>query len=151
MLVEDVFLSEENTSSNKSGEECFRRLVFRRNPNLIQSEALVVRVKTSPKAEEKGKNVGGTGRKHPNKKKGKPAKDSGLTQKQGSPWALRDGEAFTCTSNYLCLSCKSMSFASTRRASHYVQYGCSLCRPEVNFSTILKKIKDIQEIFLSGL
>ncbi|KAG6550172.1 hypothetical protein Mapa_008129 [Marchantia paleacea] len=83
MLVEDVVLSEENTSSNKSSEECFRRLVFRRNPNLIQSEALLIRVKTPPKAEDKGKNVGGTGRKHANKKKGKPSKDAVLTQKQG--------------------------------------------------------------------
>ncbi|KAL2602966.1 hypothetical protein R1flu_007958 [Riccia fluitans] len=75
MLVEDVVLSEEKTSS-KPTEECFRRLVFRRNPNLIQSEALLVRVKISPKIEDKGKNLGGSGRKHASKKKSRGGKDT---------------------------------------------------------------------------
>lgn len=44
MLVEDVEVDEGEKSGNQSiTKKYFRRLVFRRNPNLIQSEALLIR------------------------------------------------------------------------------------------------------------
>lgn len=58
MLVENVVLSEENRSNNDlcAKQECYRRLIFRRNPNMIQSEALLIKAQT--KTQEKAKTVG---------------------------------------------------------------------------------------------
>ncbi|CAM6106352.1 unnamed protein product [Calypogeia fissa] len=61
MVVEDVHLSDEKPDSNKpkgAKLDLFRRLVFKRNPNLIQSEALLVREKGGT-AETSGKHSTG--------------------------------------------------------------------------------------------
>ncbi|KAJ7521159.1 hypothetical protein O6H91_19G040400 [Diphasiastrum complanatum] len=57
MFVEDVVLSKEESLGIKSKEQAFRRLIFKRNPNLIQSEALlnVERMTLKEYARGKGK------------------------------------------------------------------------------------------------
>ncbi|MCO5595473.1 hypothetical protein L7F22_049516 [Adiantum nelumboides] len=57
ILVENVVLTDENMDSS-SRHRNFRRLAFRRNPNMIQSEALLT--KAAPKSHRQGK-AGGKG------------------------------------------------------------------------------------------
>lgn len=70
-MVEDVHLTEEKPDGNKPAGaklDLFRRLVFKRNSNLIQSEALLVKRAKGGTGEPSAKH--GTG-----KKKNKPPKE----------------------------------------------------------------------------
>lgn len=78
-----MHLSDEKPDSNKpkgTKLQLFRRLVFKRNPNLIQSEALLVQEKGGA-GETKGKLSTG-------KKKKKPAKDVSPSANPGKTWYM---------------------------------------------------------------
>jgi len=86
--VEDVVLDADKSSGNKVGNQnCFRRLVFRRNPNLIQSDASLVLVKGPSKDKDRPSTVREAGRRHGSGKKKGKAKDSSNSIKQGGLWA----------------------------------------------------------------
>lgn len=59
ILVENVVLTNENANNNAQ-QEYYRRLAFRRNPNMIQSEALLIKV---PSKSHKKSKAGGKGSK----------------------------------------------------------------------------------------
>ncbi|CAK9212256.1 unnamed protein product [Sphagnum troendelagicum] len=83
--VEDVVLDADKSSGNKVGNQnCFRRLVFRRNPNLIQSDASLVLVKGPSKDKDRPSTVREAGRRHGSGKKKGKAKDSSNSIKQDS-------------------------------------------------------------------
>eukprot|EP00250_Pteridium_aquilinum_P008175 c17737_g1_i1 orf=280-2520(-) len=63
ILVENVVLTNENMDSI-SHQKCYRRLAFRRNPNMIQSEALLIK---APSQGHKKNKAGGKGSKSLNR------------------------------------------------------------------------------------
>lgn len=76
--VEDVVVLEQKTAGVKlegAKPKHYRRLVFRRNPNLIQSDALLVPIKEQGKSKECVKNGREATRRHGGSKKKKKAKD----------------------------------------------------------------------------
>lgn len=75
--VEEVVILEQETvagSAEGSKPKHYRRLVFRRNPNLIQSEASLVPMKVYSK--ERGKNGADVVRRHSGNKKKHRVKDA---------------------------------------------------------------------------
>eukprot|EP01018_Ginkgo_biloba_P035512 Gb_15125 [translate_table: standard] len=85
IIVEDVIFSEKNTDKlNLSSEnEIFRRLIFERNPGLVQSEALLRRLECPNKGVGKTR-ASETGRRSKSgKKKSHAENESGLSVMQG--------------------------------------------------------------------
>lgn len=86
--VEELVLLSEDDSLASRAEEAkpkqYRRLVFRRNPNLIQSEASLIPVKAPSKERDRSKNGADTGRRQSGNRKKHKARDSVLGLRAGS-------------------------------------------------------------------
>uniref|UniRef100_A0A0D9W422 Methyltransferase domain-containing protein n=1 Tax=Leersia perrieri TaxID=77586 RepID=A0A0D9W422_9ORYZ len=70
MVVEDVVYENSDGDQSSMPEKRYRRLVFKRNSGLVQSEALLVRDSTSDKADEKNQKLPSASKKRRNQKKG---------------------------------------------------------------------------------
>ncbi|XP_040379702.1 eEF1A lysine and N-terminal methyltransferase [Oryza brachyantha] len=70
MVVEDVVYESSDEDQSSMTETMYRRLIFKRNSGLVQSEALLVRDSTSDKADEKNKKSPSSSKKRRNQKKG---------------------------------------------------------------------------------
>lgn len=85
--VEELVLLSEDDSLASRAEEAkpkqYRRLVFRRNPNLIQSEASLIPVKAPSKERDRSKNGADTGRRQSGNRKKHKARDSVLGLRAG--------------------------------------------------------------------
>uniref|UniRef100_A0A0E0P834 Methyltransferase type 11 domain-containing protein n=1 Tax=Oryza rufipogon TaxID=4529 RepID=A0A0E0P834_ORYRU len=70
MVVEDVVYENSDEDQSSMTEKMFRRLIFKRNSGLVQSEALLVKDSTSDKADENNKKSPSASKKRRNQKKG---------------------------------------------------------------------------------
>jgi hypothetical protein len=70
MVVEDVVYENNDEDQSSMTEKMFRRLIFKRNSGLVQSEALLVKDSTSDKADENNKKSPSASKKRRNQKKG---------------------------------------------------------------------------------
>lgn len=85
-VEEVVVLSEDSRASRvkETKPRHYRRLIFRRNPNLIQSEASLIPVKVHSKERDgRTKNGADVVRRHSGNKKKHKAKDSALSLRTG--------------------------------------------------------------------
>jgi hypothetical protein len=86
--VEELVLLSEDDSLASGAEDAkpkqYRRLVFRRNPNLIQSEASLIPVKVPSKERDRGKNGADVGRRQSGNRKKHKARDSVLGLRTGA-------------------------------------------------------------------
>lgn len=85
--VEEVVVLSEDSFANRAEETKpthYRRLVFRRNPNLIQSEASLIPVNVCSKERDQTKNGADFVRRHSRNRKKHKAKDSALSLRTGT-------------------------------------------------------------------
>ncbi|KAF0892710.1 hypothetical protein E2562_017684 [Oryza meyeriana var. granulata] len=70
MVVEDVVYENSDGDQSSMTEKMFRRLIFKRNSGLVQSEALLVSDSNNEKADDKNKRSPSASKKRRNQKKG---------------------------------------------------------------------------------